>query len=802
MSMLDSRAGGIALVGPAGVGRTRLLREVINQWRVGGGAADWVVATAAAGAIPFVAVSHLFATELGQSGDPIALAARLAEEFGDVPRVVGIDDAHLLDDGSAALLHQLAVRGVLIPVASVRAGVPVSDAVTAMWKDNGRWISVPPLDPDAVDELLDHAVPGPLDPISRKRLRRLTSGNPLLLRELLDDALDTGTLREWYGVYRWHGVAKGSPRLTELVAARTRAVPQAPGVLEIVACGEPLSLAILERLVGPEAVEAAERSGMAVAERSGDRTIVRLSHPLYGEVLRAGMPISRARRIFGQLAAALLAGPMRRRDDPLLAGMWELGSGVVSHPEFLLAAAHGAVARFDLDLAERLSRAARSLGKSADELLARVLADRGRGRQAPPDGGDQRSWFLLIDGHCTAALEEAERVLNQSDATPLGTVWAAMSGAAAAGLLCQPARATQLAERGRAVADANAGEVPWGPAQVGFGLAWAMWANGALADARAMIEAGHRTAVDSDANDMAAVWSAFRGLVAKAQGHLRAADAALREAIAMTTELDSCRILRPCLAELAGVAALTGDPATAREVLARADNLARPASRLHDAWVERNRAWVLAALGTVAEAIETARRAAKLARDSEQPAFEAIALYDVARLGAGSLVCARLDALSAEFPDGFAPVLAGAATALAADDGSMLERAGAVLADRGHLLQAAELHSAAASALQRNGSLARARTAAGQAAAILTAECQGARTPLLDRNGPTAALTQREREIARLATNLSSRKIADHLGLSVHTVNNTLARAYSKLGVSNRTELIALLGITELPSNG
>lgn len=39
-----------------------------------------------------------------------------------------------------------------------------------------------------------------------------------------------------------------------------------------------------------------------------------------------------------------------------------------------------------------------------------------------------------------------------------------------------------------------------------------------------------------------------------------------------------------------------------------------------------------------------------------------------------------------------------------------------------------------------------------------------------------------------LATNPPSRRIAERLGLSVHTVNNTLARVYDKLGLRGRGE--------------
>jgi DNA-binding NarL/FixJ family response regulator len=54
-------------------------------------------------------------------------------------------------------------------------------------------------------------------------------------------------------------------------------------------------------------------------------------------------------------------------------------------------------------------------------------------------------------------------------------------------------------------------------------------------------------------------------------------------------------------------------------------------------------------------------------------------------------------------------------------------------------------------------------------------------------------LSKRELEVVRnLAAGLTNREIAQHLGLSQHTVKNHLFRIFDKLGVSNRIELLFL----------
>lgn len=76
----------------------------------------------------------------------------------------------------------------------------------------------------------------------------------------------------------------------------------------------------------------------------------------------------------------------------------------------------------------------------------------------------------------------------------------------------------------------------------------------------------------------------------------------------------------------------------------------------------------------------------------------------------------------------------------------------------------------------------------------LLARCGGANTPLLSgrsRNGP---LSEREREIARLASDgLSNRQIAERLVVSERTVENHLYRIFIKLGISGRDQLASAL---------
>lgn len=111
------------------------------------------------------------------------------------------------------------------------------------------------------------------------------------------------------------------------------------------------------------------------------------------------------------------------------------------------------------------------------------------------------------------------------------------------------------------------------------------------------------------------------------------------------------------------------------------------------------------------------------------------------------------------------------------------------------------LFAAEAAALASTHSIGREATALAQRAMRLAATVGSPPTPLLtglhadsESNGH---LTQRERRVAELAVSHTNAEIAAQLTLSRRTVENHLARAYAKLGITSRRELPGVLGLHE-----
>jgi DNA-binding CsgD family transcriptional regulator len=306
--------GGVVLAGTAGAGKTRLLREALHRASRAGRDVVQVAATRSTAAIPFGAVAGLVPPG-GAAGPPWELLRmatdHLTRPTSQAPLVVGADDVHLLDPESAALLHHLVLHGAVFLLAAVRAGEPAPDAVAALWKDGlaGR-LTVHPLPAAAMDDLLVQALGTAVQDGARQHIQWVTSGSPLLLRELLAGALDEGALVRQETGWGWKDQPYYGAALVEVVDGWLAALGDGSRtVLEVVACAEPLPAELLNELadrgaLDPAAVETAERRGVISCGYSGSRQVMRPAHPIYGEVIRATLPRGKAQRIAGWLAGA------------------------------------------------------------------------------------------------------------------------------------------------------------------------------------------------------------------------------------------------------------------------------------------------------------------------------------------------------------------------------------------------------------------------------------------------------------------------------------------------------------------
>ncbi|MFF7070752.1 LuxR family transcriptional regulator AbsR2 [Streptomyces pseudovenezuelae] len=272
---------GMVVTGPAGRGKTRLVTEAVH-----GTDCARVAGTPGTGGLPFAAFAHLL---------PEAVSLHRAVQLLSSVRLLLVDDAHLLDDVSAALVHQLAVHGRTRLLVVATDGARVPDAISRLW--TGELLprlALEPLPREETAQLLAAGAGGP-EALTVNRLHRLCRGDLRLLRELVDAVRERGPLHRAPGSAEW--AWRGPVPVTATVRERAASLLDRTGrgereTLDRLAFSEPLPGDPDTLDLG--ALELLEGDGLVHVDEQG---AARLADPLHGPVLRAVAGRLRARRL-------------------------------------------------------------------------------------------------------------------------------------------------------------------------------------------------------------------------------------------------------------------------------------------------------------------------------------------------------------------------------------------------------------------------------------------------------------------------------------------------------------------------
>jgi hypothetical protein len=651
---------GAVLIGPAGVGKTTMARTAAERLGAQFDRVDWVAATTPA--IPFAAFDHLIAVP--ESGKTAAVLRAARESLGD-GRLLVVDDAHLLDRLSAALVYQLAVSGAVTLIVTATADGPVPDEISALWRDH-------------LLARIDVQPPG-------------------------------------------HDDSRLATQVEEFVAALPAAAHR---VLEYLAVEDPLPLADICVLAGADAVEQAEASGAVVLH--GDE--IRSAHRLFVDAVGDALGGPEQRRLRTELVDRLAASPPGGVVDRLRLAVLALDSDRPAPVAEVVAAAEEALRLGDLELSERLGRAAvlREPGLAARLPLAYALAWQGRGRDADavlaevdpstlsqtelmtwvlPRAANQfwmlseperataflrtmrnrvttpaaqttldalSATFAMNAGSPSRALQIAGEVLASPSADDTAVGWAAAAAALSASRMGRFADVDALAER--AMAAGHPGLLRF---TSGFGQTTALVMAGELD--RAHVLAQQLTDFAQLQQPGRAIGEVLVADVLIAKGDLETAVTLLRRAAAAPTGYSWGPLALMLLAQALGQ---QGATAEAGKVLARAESRHGLKSMLFAPELALARAWTMWARGDVHGAVAAARDAAKAAQRGGQAAVALRALHDAVRLGDIRAVDG-IARLSGDVECVFARLAADHARALTSRDGAALEAASAGFAKIG-----------------------------------------------------------------------------------------------------------------------
>ncbi|MEO3761283.1 LuxR C-terminal-related transcriptional regulator [Mycobacterium sp. B14F4] len=833
---------GVVIVGAAGVGKTRLAREVLALAERGGERTNWIVGTESARPLPLGAFTALISDAIA---DPMPNVRHLINSFVAQQRkgriLIGVDDAHLLDGLSAHVVHQLAQSPAARLVVTLRSGVDEPDAITALWKDGllAR-LNLEPLSADAARGMLEDTLGGAVEARSARQFWTLTGGNALFLRQLAMDQVDAGHLRLTAGVWVWDGDVAVSQGISDMVGRQLRQLtPGVALVVDTLSQCEPLPVDALCDLVARADLEAAEQMRLVTVERTGGELTARLAHPLYGELRRATAGEMYLSKIRGRLADRLAAEPDADMQATVRRALLALESDRPPDPKLCLRAAQHAMTLLDLDLADRFATAAADAG-AADALLIRALnlLLLGRGAQAEEvlsaiardgvEGAHQWStlraanllWMLgrlrdaegvLADlasrpetaaeesaraavqacvdaasARCDAAVEKATAALGSGLLSDFHAMMASVALTMALGALGRADDLSAVAQAAldRAMTSFQASHMRFWFASV---YARACRLTGRLDECAAMVQRLAHSAHEVPSLAYANLTS-LMGHAELMRGNVHTSVKLLHEALAGVERHAVTTGLRPatCFA-LAEAHAKLGEGEAAEKAIAEAGSSV-PADYLymHTA-LSISTGWSLIANGCVTEAIAGVRTAAVQARDRHQPTHEVACLQAAAQWGDPSSA-SRARALADRLALPLAEAVARHSESLAAGDGEGLLEASNAYQRIGDLVAAADAAAQAAVAFTRGQQRKRGLRAAAIAKELSDA-CGGLCTPAL-RTPASQPLTGRQREVVEfVVAGLSNREIAEKLVMSVRSVEGHVYRACLRVGANSREEL-------------
>jgi DNA-binding CsgD family transcriptional regulator len=840
-------ANGVVLAGPAGVGKSRLAREALAASKPTASTL-WIQATRSAASVPLGALAGVIPLQ-ARSEDPLEMmqlsTRALADSAGAKDLVLGVDDAHLLDPASAALILDLAITGVAFVVATVRVGEVWPDAITSLWKDDDvDRLDLQTLSEADADRLVEAIVGGPVEQAARTWIGQTSQGNALYIRELILGALAGGALTEVSGLWRMPARPAVSASLSEIVTVRLAGLsgPERDA-LEMLALGEPLRLYEILELTGSEPVRSLEDRGLIDIDSGHPDAEAKLAHPLYGEIIRAFLPPLRARETCIQLAGALQRRSSPQAQDPLRIARWLLDAGEPMPIPLLMQAAKTANASGDPGLATELATRAleADAGIQATLVLARahtlqdqyqqaelvlsnaepLLDDQETALEYLQQRADVLQWGLKQTTSLQQLLSRAEQWWAdhgwQTRLIPLRLRIASLEGSAntaatAAQILASPdldaevrrqvmplyignlfysgrglqayglARETRPSPPLRDLTDELA-FVIWGAIALEIGEGWPELENWATAAVQQGVRLGDRAAAGSGALTL--------GGLRFSQGRFRDASRWLAEAELQLEHHNSAGLLAITNSMQVGVACFTGNAAAIQPALHRCLTSLGNHDPLPNQlpYVIRARAWATAAGGDLSAAQHMLLEAAE--QLSTMPIHAARLTYEAMRAGAPARRLApSLAGLRDRCDARLVAAYAHHAAARDTDDGKELLNVADMMEQIGALRYATEAAAHAADAFTRQHRDDSARRAAARSRDLHDRGQNGLPPPMAEFDDTTIELTPRETQLAQLAaTGLSNAQIADRLVLSIRTVESHLYRAMQKRGISDRRDL-------------
>lgn len=361
--------GPILIVGPAGIGKTRLLTEFLDAAAASGVAVHRGYCEAYLAARPLQPFTHLMAScgrpaydgapdlvgaaggDVSSEGRPEIIRDAIAEAASAGPSVFAIDDWQWADDASRELMHSLAavashVRFVLASRTPDPGLIPAGA---------GRVVELPPLSPAETQAAIAALLPTP-DPFRALQIAEQSGGTPLFVEELCHSPapgageIDKLERSAWLAMLIQSRFAKLAPEQAALVRAASVIGHMVPNWLFTATTGvEPDDAAV---------AKLAEADFLYPSEVGGT---LRFKHGLTRDAVYRAIGLDERRALHKRVVEALEAEAARSGEEPLLEALaYHLAAGgeEARAVPYAVRAGDAALAAGALDRAQKLYRSA------------------------------------------------------------------------------------------------------------------------------------------------------------------------------------------------------------------------------------------------------------------------------------------------------------------------------------------------------------------------------------------------------------------------------------------------------------
>lgn len=825
---------GIAILGPAGVGKSRLLHELIGRAERSDMAVVSVVASQSTRHIPFAPFVELLPSGPTQDLLSMLSAARsaLEDSAGRHGLLLAIDDAHQLDETSLAFLVSAINTGVATVALTARTGESMESDLVDLWT-NGviERIDVGPLSRADHRLLLENRL-GEVTNELESELWRLAEGNPLVLHELIEGGVDLYIHEGEDNTWALAGPLVESPRLSDLVTSRLRALPDElrPG-MDAVAVGAPLPWRLADEAIGTDLSRLEELGLIATSGTGGDKRLV-AAHPLYGEILKAHIGEARVRAACRALVEAATRVPST--PDSLQVALWQRDCGEVVSGEIAMAGAREALVRHEPGLTEELlqplgtedDRVALLLGRALSYTQRFVEAEQILAGRAPSDPATQaeiasiraqnmafglgevpsaraiieeatehiedadlrarlineRAMVSAVHGDFVDSISASDAVLSVPNISIVPRAAAYVSLSVALAMTGDSDRLEQIADDALGIASLSRNVLPFARDQIEVMQVLSHLNAGRVSEAIVLCEDALQR-VDRG-NAVTTTWMSALSIALVANGRLEEAVTVGSDALQLFAESDPFGLEIQTRGLLALAHGKMGDPSRSQEI--EDTDVTSFGPRL-TVWVKRGRAWSAAARGEIEAAAQIAAEAGRESLGAEHFAWAGFCFSDAVRLGHPQLVIEDLRQIDSSHGAHLIATIKNYGEAALSEDAEGLESAATRFTSFRANLLAAEAYAHASSTFARVGEEHRAARCAALSM-DLESSCQSPRTPAL--NSRPSLVSPREIEVALdAASGLTSPTIAEKRFISVRTVDNHLSSVYRKLGVGGREEL-------------